>query len=256
VGATGLSAVLCAVVLGLAELARPAGQVGVGLAGLGAGLLGAVLWVRHASRTPHPVLRLAPFRSRLFSGVQLASVVLSLATFANLLLLPYVLMRGPQGLPIGAVGLVLALYPCGAVIGSLLAGRLGQRSGAMALMVWGMGGAAFGLLLTALLLLPAAQLAAALPPAALGTGMLVCGVGQGLFQVGYMDTTTSLLPAHERGVAGSLVSVTRLLGIALGAVGIGWFDAWGGSTALSFAVLGGALAALALRWGWRWRQRR
>ena len=43
----------------------------------------------------------------------------------------------------------------------------------------------------------------------------VGGVGQGLFQVGYMDTTTSLLPAHERGVAGSLVSVTRLLGIAL-----------------------------------------
>ena len=84
--------------------------------------------------------------------------------------------------------------------------------------------------------------------------MLVCGVGQGLFQVGYMDTTTGLLPAHERGVAGSLVSVTRLLGVALGAVGIGWFDAWGGSTALSFAVLGGALAVLAVRWGWLWRR--
>ena len=106
----------------------------------------------------------------------------------------------------------------------------------------------------ALLLVPAPQLLAGLPPAALGAGMLVCGVGQGLFQVGYMDTTTSLLPAHERGVAGSLVSVTRLLGIALGAVGIGWFNAWGGSAALSFAVLGGGLALLALRWGWLWRR--
>lgn len=254
VGAVGLSAVLCAVVLGLAELARPAGRVGVGLAGLVAGLLGAVLWVRHALRTPHPVLRLAPFRSRLFSGVQLASVALSLATFANLLLLPYVLMRGPQALAIGAAGLLLALYPCGAVLGSLLAGRLGARTGAIPLMVWGMGGSAIGLLATALLLVPAPQLLAGLPPAALGAGMLVCGLGQGLFLVGYMDTTTSLLPAHERGVAGSLVSVTRLLGVALGAVGIGWFDAWGGSTALSFAVLGGALAVLALRWGWLWRR--
>lgn len=254
VGAVGLSALLCAMVLGLAELARPAGRAAVGLAGLGAAMLGAVLWVRHASRTPHPVLRLAPFRSRLFSGVQLASVVLSLATFANLLLLPYVLMRGPQALPIGAAGLLLALYPCGAVIGSLLAGRLGAWTGAIGLMVWGMGGSAIGLLATALLLVPAPQLLAGLPPAALGAGMLVCGVGQGLFQVGYMDTTLSLLPAQERGVAGSLVSVTRLLGIALGAVGIGWFDAWGGSTALSFAVLGGALALLALRWGWLWRR--
>ncbi len=254
VGAVGLSAVLCAVVLGLAELARPAGQAVIGLAGLGAGLLGAVLWVRHAARTPHPVLRMAPFRSRLFTGVQLASVALSLATFANLLLLPYVLMRGPQALPIGAAGLLLALYPCGAVVGSLVAGRLGVRSGAIALMVWGMGAAAIGLLLTALLLQPAPHLLAGLPPAALGVGMAVCGVGQGLFQVGYMDTTTSLLPAHERGVAGSLVSVTRLLGIALGAVGIGWFNAWGGSTALSFAVLGGALASLALRGWWLWRR--
>lgn len=254
VGAVGLSAVLCAVVLSLAELARPAGRPAVGLAGLGAGLLGAVLWVRHALRTPHPVLRLAPFRSRLFSGVQLASVVLSLASFANLLLLPYVLTRGPQALPIGAAGLVLALYPSGAVIGSLLAGRLGARTSAIGLMVWGMGGAAIGLLATALLLVPAPQLLGGLPAATLGVGMLVCGVGQGLFQVGYMDTTISLLPAQERGVAGSLVSVTRLLGIALGAVGIAWFDAWGGSTALSFAVLGGGLALLALRWGWLWRR--
>ncbi len=254
VGAVGLSAVLCALVLGLAELARPAGRVAVGLAGLGAGLLGAVLWVRHADGTPHPVLRLAPFRARLFTGVQLASVALSLASFANLLLLPYVLTRGPQALPIGTAGLLLALYPGGAVVGSLLASRLGRQADATRLMVWGLGGGAIGLLATALLLVPAPWLLAGLPPAALGVGMAVCGIGQGLFQVGYMDTTTSLLPLHERGVAGSLVSVTRLLGIALGAVGIGWFDAWSGSTALSFAVLGGALALLALRWGWVWRR--
>jgi len=253
-GAVGLSVLLCAMVLGLAELARPGGRVVVGLASLGAGLLGVLPWLRHADRTPHPVLRLAPFRSRLFAGVQLASVVLSLASFSNLLLLPYVLTRGPQALPIGMAGLLLALYPGGAVVGSLLASRLGRRIGATRLMVWGLTGSAAGLLITALLLVPAPQLLAGLPPAALGVGMLVCGIGQGLFRVGYMDTTTSLLPAQERGVAGSLVSVTRLLGVALGAVGIGWFAAWSGSTALSFAVAGGALAVLALRWGWVWRR--
>ena len=137
---------------------------------------------------------------------------------------------------------------------ALLTVCLGARTGAIPLRVWGRGGAAIGLLMTALLLMAAPQLLADLPPAALGAGMLVCSVGQGLFPVGYMDTTTSLLPAHEQGVAGSLVSVTRLLGIALGAVGIGWFNGWAGSTALRFAVLGGASALLALRWGWSWRR--
>ena len=59
---------------------------------------------------------------------------------------------------------------------------------------------------------------------ALAHAVLVCGLGQGLFQVGYMDTTTSLLPAHERGVAGSLVNVTRGLGIVFGAAGISWLN--------------------------------
>ena len=54
------------------------------------------------------------------------------------------------------------------------------------------------------LLLTAGILAQAMP-GLLGAGMLLCGLGQGLFQVGYMDTTTTLLPAHERGVAGSLI---------------------------------------------------
>jgi hypothetical protein len=76
--------------------------------------------------------------------------------------------------------------------------------------------------------------------------MLLSGLGLGLFQVGYMDQTTSMLPVQERGVAGSLVSVTRLLGILLGATGISWLHGLSGRHPISFAVLAAGLGVFAL----------
>jgi len=55
--------------------------------------------------------------------------------------------------------------------------------------------------------------------------LYVTGLGLGTFQVGNLDLTTSILSVGERGVAGSLVNVARLLGIVSGAAGITWlFD--------------------------------
>jgi len=103
----------------------------------------------------------------------------------------------------------------------------------------GLAGAALGLLLTAVILF-------AWPvPWLLGLSMLASGIGQGLFQVGYMEATTTMLPIEERGVAGSLISVTRLLGIVFGATGIGWLQGVTADYAASFAVLGGGLALFA-----------
>lgn len=47
--------------------------------------------------------------------------------------------------------------------------------------------------------------------------LCVAGVGLGVFQLGYADATTSGLPVAERGVAGSLINVTRLVGFVFGA---------------------------------------
>ena len=43
------------------------------------------------------------------------------------------------------------------------------------------------------------------------------GLGLGLYQVAYLDIATATLPAADRGVAGSLVMMTRTLGIVIGA---------------------------------------
>ncbi|MFP5462129.1 MAG: MFS transporter [Gammaproteobacteria bacterium] len=240
-GALGLPAVFFCLALGIAESTRP----GAGASGpllLLLGIAGAVLFARHESRAAHPVLRMTPFRSLRFSGLQAASVAVSFACFANLLLLPYVLTR-EAGLSIAATGLLLSAYPAGSVIGSLLFGRVARRWPASLAMAIGLGVASGGLLLLAGLLswwpLPSLMV----------VGMLASGIGQGIFGVGYMDATTSMLPLEERGVAGSLVNVTRLLGVVLGATLIGWLQGRTGHSGASFGIVGGGLAVFALAFG-------
>ncbi len=238
-GAAGLPAVMACLALALAELTRPDAGAATGLALLAAGAAGTVWFVRHENRAAHPVLRIAPFRSLPFSALQAGSVAVSLAGFANLLLLPYVFTQ-EAGVSIATAGLLLSTYPGGSVVGSLVLGRLAHRWPVRSAMVVGLGGSAAGLLLTA------ALLAGPPVPMLLALGMFICGFGQGLFTVAYMDATTSMLPVEERGVAGSLVNVTRLLGVVLGATLIGWLREMTGHSGISFAIVGGALAAFTL----------
>ena len=240
-GALGLPTVFACLALGIAESTRP----GAGMTGpllLLLGLAGGVLFARHESRAAHPVLRMAPFRSPRFSGLQAASVAVSFACFANLLLLPYVLTR-EAGLSIASTGLLLSAYPAGSVLGSLLFGRVARRWPAHRAMALGLGVASGGLLLLAALLSWSPL------PALMVVGMLASGIGQGVFGVGYMDATTSMLPVEERGVAGSLVNVTRLLGVVLGATLIGWLQGQTGHSGASFGIVGGGLAVFALVFG-------
>jgi MFS family permease len=238
-GAVGLTAVLGGLALALVELTRPGAAAATGLAIGSLTIAGAVLLVRHEARVAQPVLRVEPFRSPRFRGIQGASVAVHGACFANLLLLPYALtLKG--GVSLATAGLLLSTYPGGAMLGSLLAGRLARRWSPARLMTVGLAGAGAGLLFTA------AVLSGPSAPLLLAIGMMASGLGQGLFQVGYMDATISMLPVEERGTAGSLVTVTRLVGVLLGVTGIGWLQGLTGHYGLSFAVLGGALALFAV----------
>jgi MFS family permease len=242
-GALGLIGVLAALALALTELTRPGAALLSGLGLLALGLVSALVWVRHESRAAHPVMRMAPFASPRFSGIQAASVVVNLACFANLLLVPYVLTR-QAGMDIALAGLYLSAYPGGSVLGNVLAGRLSARLRPAGLMIGGLWVAVVGLGMCAAVLGSDPAGGVAVMPLALA--MLASGLGLGLFQVGYMDQTTTLLPVHERGVAGSLVSVTRLLGILLGATGISWLHGLSGDHATSFGVLSAGLGFFAL----------
>ena len=160
-GALGLIGVLTALALALTELTRPGAALMPALGLMAAGLAGALAWVRHESRAAHPVMRMAPFRSARFAGMQAASVIVNLACFGNLLLLPYVLTR-ELGLGIALAGLCLSAYPGGSVLGNSLAGRLAGRWPAGRLMRVGLMVAVAGLGLSAVVLgvAPAGRLGA------------------------------------------------------------------------------------------------
>jgi MFS family permease len=51
----------------------------------------------------------------------------------------------------------------------------------------------------------------------LAASMFLQGVGLGLFQVACFDISTAVIPRQDRGVAGSLVMMTRTVGVVTGA---------------------------------------
>jgi EmrB/QacA subfamily drug resistance transporter len=173
-----------------------------------AALLGFVFaW--HEGRFPHPIIDMKYFRNADFALLNVAHILLSLSGFTIFLLAPFYLVTiGNLSGPVG--GLVLAASPFGTILGAPAAARLSaalhpRRMALIGATLLAVAPLAIGLLgerLSLVVLILAASLQ---------------GFGMGLFQVAYFDIATATLPKENRGVAGSLVLMTRTVGIVLGA---------------------------------------
>jgi len=170
-----------------------------------------------------------------FLGLQAASVLVQGALFSIMLWVPFALAAWPA-LSVTGAGALLALFPAGSLLASLMLARsrsLSSPSHSQRLVKWGQVTAVAGLAAIALTL--PRESAALLAPA-----LWLAGVGLGVFQVGYQERTLQAVPADNRGLAGSLINVTRLLGIVMGALLSG---AAGASLGVLMAL---ALSAIAL----------
>ncbi|MSP02036.1 MAG: MFS transporter [Acetobacteraceae bacterium] len=181
---------------------------GFGTAGL-ITLLSIAGFIRRETTTDHPILSLRFFRDPDFSLVTAAHALVSLSGFSIMLLVPFYLDR-LGGLSIPEGGLALASSPIGVMVsgplGVWLLRRLTPRQSA----------------LLAAGTMAAAQIAISLEgdPAhilALAAAMFVQGCGMGLFQVTCFDISTATIPREDRGVAGSLVTMTRTVGVVTAA---------------------------------------
>lgn len=182
---------------------------GVAIAGVLAVLSG-TSFVWRELHTPQPILELRFFRSIDFSLANLAQTVLNLAAFAVLLLVPFYLDRF-SGLPEVAQGAMLAASNIGVVLAAPLAGRLAAIIAPRRLALSGTAAMAVGQWL-----IGAAGVHPDLP--LLAAAMFLQGSGVGLFQVAYFDIATGTIPREARGVAGSLVMMTRTVGLVTGAM--------------------------------------
>ena len=172
------------------------------------GLLSALafaVFIFRESRAARPIIAVELLRQRGFGLLNLVSVLANLAAFSVWLLVPYFLARVP-GYSLTESGVILATAAAGAALAAPIGGRLtGRCISAQRLAIAGV--AAIG---TGLLLLGAwtEQTLTILRI----VGLAMQGVGLGLFQLAYSDIVTAALPLKDRGVAGSLVLVTRTLG--------------------------------------------
>ena len=159
---------------------------------------------------------------------------------------------------------MLAAAPLGLILGAPAAARL---SGAIHPRRMALIGAA----LSAVGLLAISLLGERLGLVILILASSLQGFGMGLFQVAYFDIATATLPKENRGVAGSLVLMTRTVGLVMGASVLmlafrGLSEAAGGTghAALlagfsgAFAIAGSislAVVLAALLRGWAGRER-
>jgi MFS family permease len=160
-------------------------------------------------RVARPIIDLRYFRDLDFTLLNVAHAALSLAGFSVLLLVPFYLSRA-GGLTPDARGLLLACSPTGTAIAAPLAARLIANVAPRLVALAGAAITAIGLVLISTADMTSDMLL-------LGCEMALAGFGAGLFQVAYFDIVTSLLPPSARGVAGSLVMMTRTLGTVTGA---------------------------------------
>ncbi len=174
---------------------------------LGLAALAGRAFVRVERRQAAPLIAMRHFRDRALVWALVSAIAVNIAGFAILLLAPFLLVRMAHLTP-GETGLVLAASPLGMIISTPFAAGIATRFGLGGLSRLGLGVTAIGLGLMGVdaRLLPL-----------LAAGMLVQGLGQGLFQVANFDQVTAALPVADRGVAGSLALLTRTFGLMLGA---------------------------------------
>lgn len=157
------------------------------------------------SRAERPIIATEVFKLPGFALLNLVSVLANIAAFSVWLLVPYYLARVPA-YTLNESGAILAAGAAGAALAAPIGGRLtGRHFSAERLAMAG------AVIIGAGLLLLSAWTEQT-PTMLRVAGLVVQGVGLGLFQLAYSDIVTAALPLTERGVAGSLALLTRTLG--------------------------------------------
>jgi EmrB/QacA subfamily drug resistance transporter len=192
--------------------------------------LGSAIFIERRRRDP--LVDLEQLVSRRL-GLPLASFLFSiLALFAVSFLLPFYLEE-LRGLTPLAAGLLLTPYSLGLAVASPISGRLADRGRARWLGPLGLGLAAAGLGLLALV-------GAATPLPQVAFLLAVSGIGQGLFLSPNTSAVMSAVSPEQSGTASGLIATTRVVGQTLSvAIAGAVFIGLGGAAAGAGLVAGG-----------------
>jgi EmrB/QacA subfamily drug resistance transporter len=171
-----------------------------------AALLGLFIVIERA--VTEPMLPLALFRRRAFTGVQVAAFAVSVSLFSLFLYLTLYLQDYLHYSPLQA-GLRYLPITIGAFIAAPVAGALLGRVHARVLMAIGLAGTGAGLLLMS-------GLGQSSGWTALLPGFIIAGLAIGILNPVIADVALSVVPKERSGMAAGVNDTFRQLGVALG----------------------------------------
>jgi EmrB/QacA subfamily drug resistance transporter len=162
-------------------------------------------------RLGSPMLDLSLFRSRLFSAATGSAVLNYICVYSVLFLLPFYLIQG-RNLDPAHAGLLLTAQPIAMAIAAPISGTLSDRIGSRLPGTVGMGVLALGLFLLS-------RLDAASPLSGVVIGLVVVGLGTGIFISPNSSALMGSAPRRRQGIAAGVLGTARNVGMVLG-VGI------------------------------------
>ncbi|NJP49248.1 MFS transporter [Streptomyces sp. SBST2-5] len=195
---------------------------GTVLTGLIAGGALLVAFVRYSTRARNPMLPMRLFRSRAFSGINAASLLMFLGMFGSIFLLSQYL-QGVLGYSPTEAGLRMLPWTGMPMLVAPIAGILSDRIGGRPVVAAGLLLQALGLVYFAVITTADLSYATQLP------ALIISGVGMALFFAPASNIVMSSVLPKEQGIASGANNALREVGGALGiAVMASIFSAQGG----------------------------
>ncbi|MFF9275051.1 DHA2 family efflux MFS transporter permease subunit [Streptomyces griseosporeus] len=192
------------------------------LTGLFAGSALLAAFVLHGTRAKNPMLPMRLFRSRAFSGINAASLLMFLGMFGSIFLLSQY-MQGVLGYSPTQAGLRMLPWTGMPMLVAPIAGILSDRVGGRPVVATGLFFQAAGLGYLAAVATTDASYAVQLP------GLIISGIGMALFFAPASNLVMSSVRASEQGIASGANNALREVGGALGiAIMSSIFSAQGG----------------------------
>lgn len=157
---------------------------------------------------PNPMINLSLFRIPAFLIGNLTGLLSFVAMFANVMLMPFYLQHVLNYNPT-QVGLLMTSFPLMMAIVAPLSGHVSDRIGPTILTTT-------GLCVTALGLFYLSTLTTASVFWQIVPGLLLMGIGAGLFQSPNNSSVMSSVPPNKLGVAGGINALVRNIGMVIG----------------------------------------
>ncbi len=228
---------LLALTIGAFALAMTVGRGNFGTINLALLVLatGSVfLFIRIEARTTEPLIQMVMFRNRVLSSSLIMSVLVATVMMATLVVGPFYLARALE-LETALVGLAMSVGPVVATFSGVPVGRTTDRFGAQRVTIAGL-----------VLMLFGALAIAAIPtnfgvPGYLAP-LVITTVGYMLFQTANNTSVMTKLQANQRGVISGMLSLSRNLGLIMGASLMGAIFAFASATTDVTSAPPGAVA--------------